>query len=140
VWISRPVVSRIAPKRKSIIRTTSGEFNTVIVATWQKCIYCLKNELPSQQFNTWIRPLRFINRNQSLYLLAPNKFIQEWVKDHFLDRIKAIIDENTDGHAPDIILDIASADRLPADISLDQALSTADLTNALEPDEQAAGS
>ena len=134
------MVSRIAPKRKSIIRTTSGEFNTVIVATWQKCIYCLKNELPSQQFNTWIRPLRFINRNQSLYLLAPNKFIQEWVKDHFLDRIKAIIDENTDGHAPDIILDIASADRLPADISLDQALSTADLTNALEPDEQVARS
>lgn len=106
----------------------------MIVATWQKCIYCLKNELPSQQFNTWIRPLRFINGNNTLYLLAPNRFILEWVKDHFLARIEAIIQESSDSAPPKIILEIASADRLPADISLDQALSTSDLTNALAPE------
>ena len=106
----------------------------MIVATWQKCIYCLKQELPSQQFNTWIRPLRFINGNNTLYLLAPNKFILEWVKDHFLGRIEEIITENSLGHTPIIILEIAAAERLPADISLDQALSTADLTNVLEPE------
>jgi chromosomal replication initiator protein len=106
----------------------------VIVATWQKCIYCLKQELPSQQFNTWIRPLRFINGNNTLYLLAPNKFILEWVKDHFLGRIEEIIRENSQGQTPTIILEIAAAEKLPADISLDQALSTADLTNVLEPE------
>ena len=107
----------------------------MIVATWQKCIYCLKNELPSQQFNTWIRPLRFINGSNTLYLLAPNRFILEWVKDHFLERIGDIVRENSEGPTPRIILEIASQDRLPADISLDQALSTADLTNALEPEQ-----
>ncbi|MDG2176614.1 MAG: chromosomal replication initiator protein DnaA [Gammaproteobacteria bacterium] len=106
----------------------------MIVATWQKCIYCLKQELPSQQFNTWIRPLRFINGNNTLYLLAPNKFILEWVKDHFLGRIEEIITENSQGETPIIILEIAAAEKLPADISLDQALSTADLTNVLEPE------
>ena len=80
----------------------------MIVATWQKCIYCLKNELPSQQFNTWIRPLRFINGNNTLYLLAPNKFILEWVKDHFLERIKEIITDSKNSvqglaHPNDII-------------------------------------
>ena len=106
----------------------------MIVATWQKCIYCLKNELPSQQFNTWIRPLRFINGNNTLYLLAPNKFILEWVKDNFLPRIEEIIEENSHGRCPEVVLEIANAEKLPADISLDQALSTTDLTNALEPD------
>ena len=106
----------------------------MIVATWQKCIYCLKNELPSQQFNTWIRPLRFINGNNTLYLLAPNKFILEWVKDHFLERIKEIIHENNENTQPTVILEIASPEKLPADISLDQAFSTSDLTNSLEPE------
>lgn len=106
----------------------------MIVATWQKCIYCLKNELPSQQFNTWIRPLRFINGNNTLYLLAPNKFILEWVKDNFLERIEAIIGQDDMGEAPRVVLEIASAERLPADISLDQALSTSDLNSSPEPD------
>ena len=61
----------------------------MIVATWQKCIYCLKNELPAQQFNTWIRPLKIIAvkaehdaegltpSTDCLYLLSPNKFVLE---------------------------------------------------------------
>lgn len=123
----------------------------MIVASWQKCIYCLKNELPSQQFNTWIRPLRFIDGDDTLYLLAPNKFILEWVKEHFLDRIKEIIQKDFQqsrnvGHARDgergqneqvhVILEIASAEKLPDNISLDQALSTADLNNSLDNDQQ----
>ena len=108
----------------------------MIVATWQKCIYCLKNELPSQQFNTWIRPLRFINGSNTLYLLAPNKFILEWVRDNFLDRIQEITLENCDQEAPRVVLEIAAQDKLPAELSLDQAMSTADLTNALEPENQ----
>ena len=120
----------------------------MIVASWQKCIYCLKNELPSQQFNTWIRPLRFIDGDDTLYLLAPNKFILEWVKEHFLDRIKEIIqkdlqqsnhnDKNNNEQAAqvDVILEIASAEKLPNNISLDQALSTADLNNSLDSEHQ----
>ncbi len=122
----------------------------MIVASWQKCIYCLKNELPSQQFNTWIRPLRFIDGDDTLYLLAPNKFILEWVKEHFLDRINEIIQKDFQqsrnvGHARDgetgqneqvhVVLEIASAEKLPDNISLDQALSTADLNNSLDNDQ-----
>ena len=135
VWITWGPDGRIGPIISTPIIKKLGDVITVIVATWQKCIYCLKNELPSQQFNTWIRPLRFINGSNTLYLLAPNRFILEWVKDHFLERIEAIISDNSNGATPRIILEIASAEKLPADISLDQAMSTSDLTNALEPEQ-----
>ena len=135
VWITWGPDGRIDPIISTPIIKKLGDVKTVIVATWQKCIYCLKKELPSQQFNTWIRPLRFINGSNTLYLLAPNRFILEWVKDHFLERIEAIISDNSNGATPCIILEIASAEKLPADISLDQAMSTSDLTNALEPEQ-----
>jgi len=64
---------------------------------WQTCVNCLKSELPSQQFNTWIRPLQAESTSDQLRLYAPNRFILDWVRDKFLGRIKEIIKE----HAPD---------------------------------------
>ena len=108
----------------------------MIVATWQKCIYCLKNELPSQQFNTWIRPLRVAvekgveqgSKNDTLYLLAPNKFILEWVKDNFFPRIQELISE-ADLETPlNVCLDIVGSKALLEKVVLDQSLSTSDLS------------
>jgi len=46
-------------------------------------------ELPEQQFNTWIRPLRpELSDPSSLTLIAPNRFILDWVNDKFRDRIE----------------------------------------------------
>ena len=51
---------------------------------WRTCLSQLEKELPAQQFNTWIRPLR-VGANQlpegELQLLAPNRFVLQWVKD-----------------------------------------------------------
>jgi chromosomal replication initiator protein len=135
VWITPGPAGRIIFEIPPNNNKKSGDKTAVIVATWQKCIYCLKNELPSQQFNTWIRPLRFINGSNTLYLLAPNRFILEWVKDHFLERIEEIIREGASNASPRVILEIANPEKLPSDISMDQAMSTADLTNALEPEQ-----
>ena len=60
---------------------------------WQKCIECLQAELPSQQFNTWIRPLRAKAETEVLRIFAPNRFIKDWVKGKFLHRIREILDE-----------------------------------------------
>ncbi|MFT7558393.1 MAG: chromosomal replication initiator protein [Flavobacteriales bacterium] len=52
----------------------------------------LRNELPEQQFNTWIRPLkRDAEENTKLCLLAPNRFILDWVNDKYRDRIESLI-------------------------------------------------
>lgn len=78
----------------------------MVVAIWQKCIDCLKAELPSQQFNTWIRPLHVELKSDVLRVFAPNRFIQDWVKGKFLDRIHEIIDEVSDD-ALEIRLEVA---------------------------------
>lgn len=61
---------------------------------WEKCLGYLQEELPAQQFNTWIRPLRLDTSQptgstspNSVCLLAPNRFVKDWVSDKFLDRI-----------------------------------------------------
>ena len=63
---------------------------------WSQCQRQLRNELPEQQYNTWIRPL--VVRTDSglggvVELLAPNRFIEEWVKSKFLARIQDLFGE-----------------------------------------------
>ena len=61
---------------------------------WQKCLLSLQQELSSQQFNTWIRPLTMDDSTESPHefcLLAPNRFILDWVNDKFLQRIKELV-------------------------------------------------
>ena len=64
---------------------------------WEACLAHLENELPAQQFNTWIRPLRFSldspsqGQGKSFTLLAPNRFVVDWVNDKFLSRITELL-------------------------------------------------
>ncbi len=61
---------------------------------WPDCLNKFKDELPSQQFNTWIKPLKFDYSNGTPRLIAPNRFILQWVKEKFL----AQIEEMTEAH------------------------------------------
>jgi len=82
----------------------------VVVTYWQKCIDCLKVEIPSQQFNTWIRPLHAELDGDTLRLFAPNRFIQDWVKGKFLGRISEIVKELA-GDDLQVMVEVASLDR-----------------------------
>jgi chromosomal replication initiator protein len=63
---------------------------------WQSCLARLEKELPAQQFNTWIRPLAADREDPgALRLVAPNRFVLQWVKDRFLTRIEALASEQT---------------------------------------------
>lgn len=60
---------------------------------WATCLSRFEKELPAQQFNTWIRPLRLdasLAPSGELRLLAPNRFVLQWVKERFLPRIEAL--------------------------------------------------
>lgn len=82
----------------------------MVVTYWQKCIDCLKVEIPSQQFNTWIRPLHAEMDGETLRLFAPNRFIQDWVKGKFLGRISQIVKELADDDLR-VIVEVASLHR-----------------------------
>ncbi|NHC06722.1 chromosomal replication initiator protein DnaA [Azonexus fungiphilus] len=59
---------------------------------WESCLQRFEQELPAQQFNTWIKPLRLEGENTALEdglrLIAPNGFILKWVRDRYLGRIE----------------------------------------------------
>lgn len=61
---------------------------------WDRCLLRLQGELPAQQFNTWIRPLKADQDGGSLRLFAPNRFVLDWVNDKFLHRIREIVAES----------------------------------------------
>jgi chromosomal replication initiator protein len=58
---------------------------------WQQCLARLQDELPSQQFNTWIRPLKVNVEDRVIQLLAPNRFVQDWVRDKYFSRIRELV-------------------------------------------------
>lgn len=76
---------------------------------WQSCVSCLKDELPSQQFNTWIRPLHAEASANELRLYAPNRFVLDWVKEKFLKRIMELLSEHSPGGDVDLVFEIGSA-------------------------------
>ncbi len=53
---------------------------------WSYCLNRFEQELSSQQFNTWIKPLRF--DASGMLVLAPNRFVLQWVKDRFLSTLQ----------------------------------------------------
>jgi len=60
---------------------------------WQHCLNHLETELSSQQFNTWIRPLQVMEDSAQLRLLAPNRFVLDWVNTRLLERIETLLGE-----------------------------------------------
>lgn len=57
---------------------------------WERCIQALRSEIDEQPFNTWIRPLQVIEKKDQLTLLAPNRFVVDWISEHYLKRIRQL--------------------------------------------------
>jgi chromosomal replication initiator protein len=62
---------------------------------WDACLRRLEQELPAQQFNTWIRPLapEAGAASDTLVLSAPNRFVLELVRERFAARIERLAAE-----------------------------------------------
>ena len=92
---------------------------------WNSCLSQFQQELSSQQFNTWIRPLQLEGEetpSDGLRLVAPNGFILKWVKERYLGRIEEL--GRVFFSIPvDITLVIAKRDSSPATIKPDSSRS-----------------
>src|SRR5262245_62098669 len=61
---------------------------------WDACLRRLEQELPAQQFNTWIRPLVLeTGASDTLILTAPNRFVLDLVRERFSARIERLAAE-----------------------------------------------
>jgi chromosomal replication initiator protein len=68
----------------------------VQTSIWNQCIQALQADLTEQQINTWIRPLQPIEETDGLRLLAPNRFIVDWVNANCKQQIDKIVVGTTD--------------------------------------------
>jgi chromosomal replication initiator protein len=59
------------------------------LSLWSQCARTLEADLSEQQFNTWIRPLQPVEDGALVRLLAPNRFVVDWVKGHCLEQIRS---------------------------------------------------
>ena len=61
---------------------------------WRLCLACFEKELPPQQFRTWIKPLKCQVEGETVTLVAPNRFVQQWIRDKFAQRIEELAREH----------------------------------------------
>ena len=78
---------------------------------WNQCLRALQSELPEQQFNTWIRPLQAVDDGSVLRLLAPNRFVVDWLQQHHVQRILQLIEEN--GGGTELLIEVGSRSAPP---------------------------
>ena len=78
------------------------------VELWQQCVDLLRDELPAQQFNTWIRPLQAEADGDELRVYAPNRFVLDWVNEKYLSRLLELLAERSTGLVPVLSLLIGS--------------------------------
>ena len=64
------------------------------LSLWQTCIEQLAQELPEQQFNTWIKPLaaQVADDLSKITLFVANRFKLDWVRAQYSARIAAILE------------------------------------------------
>jgi chromosomal replication initiator protein len=92
-----------------------AENSAVYSSLWMQCARALEAELSEQQFNTWIRPLQLVEDGPLLKLLAPNRFVVDWVKTHSLEQIRAWWRRHVEG-APEIQVEVGSRPAVRRDV------------------------
>lgn len=79
---------------------------------WNRCIRDLQAELPEQEFNTWIRPLQAVEEGSVLRLLAPNRFVVDWLQNHYLERIVKMVGDHSE--QVELVVEVGSRRAAPA--------------------------
>ncbi|MBN1238060.1 MAG: chromosomal replication initiator protein DnaA [Gammaproteobacteria bacterium] len=76
---------------------------------WKQCVVALESGLSDQQLNTWIRPLQPVEDGDAVKLLAPNRFVVDWVQAHCLEQIRNWWTEHAG--AANVVLEVGSRKR-----------------------------
>lgn len=79
---------------------------SILAVSWEKCLGVLKHEISSEQFNTWLKPLKSNFDGESLHLYAANKFVLSWVKDEYYVLIAQTLSQLYGADAPPLVLEL----------------------------------
>jgi len=78
------------------------------MSIWESCLERLEGELTPQQFNTWIRPLQAVEDENNLKLLAPNRFVLDWINEKYLDKINSLLEKVLNGNNCILSIEVGS--------------------------------
>jgi chromosomal replication initiator protein len=86
--------------------TSSGE------SLWQSCIDQLAQELPEQQFNTWIKPLvaNVADDFSKVIILVGNRFKLDWIRAQYANRIAGLLQQL---HGQSILVELVITPKEP---------------------------
>ncbi|MDN4502295.1 chromosomal replication initiator protein DnaA [Alteromonadaceae bacterium BrNp21-10] len=85
-----------------------GLWNRLIMSLWNQCLNRFQQDLPTQQFSMWIRPLRADHQGNTLTLFAPNRFVLDWVRDKYINQITELLKEFSGNNIPALRFDVGS--------------------------------
>ncbi|MBW8055663.1 MAG: chromosomal replication initiator protein DnaA, partial [Nitrospira sp.] len=89
---------------------------------WSNCLTRLEQELSAQQFNTWIRPLQAVKEEHTLRLLAPNRFVMDWVKERFLTRIAELATQTDTSPQLNVSVEVGGEERTRVELKSAQPM------------------
>jgi chromosomal replication initiator protein len=83
---------------------------------WDRCLRQLEAEVPEQLFNVWVRPLQAVAAEGELRLLAPNRFVVDWVRQNLYERIAELVrNAQPSGTGPmQVLLEVGTRAPAPA--------------------------
>src|SRR6056297_1763794 len=64
---------------------------------WSQCLGFLKENVPTQTFETWFQPIKVLSvSDDEIFLQVPNQFFYDWIESHYKEILNKAI-ENTTG-------------------------------------------
>jgi chromosomal replication initiator protein len=109
---------------------------------WQACIDQLAQELPDQQFNTWIKPLQaqVSDDFSKVTVFVANRFKLDWIRAQYSGRIAAMLEKL---YGQPVQLELALALREPAvrtyPVAANSEIGPAPESAEVEPDTSSGG-
>jgi chromosomal replication initiator protein len=118
----------------------SPRMTSASLSLWKQCKDSLERAVPTQPFNTWIRPVELLDfvtgsESPSVTLGVPDDFHRTWVSRHYSDLLRETI-ADIDGRSPEIHFRVMGPDRVPENPparSFDSELNPAAAPPARQP-------
>lgn len=88
---------------------------------WSACLNRFEQELPAQQFNTWIKGLHLEHDgsdNGKFKLVAPNRFVMQWVRERYLNQIETLGKEYFSMPVSIVLSVVESVREMPAPVEV----------------------
>jgi chromosomal replication initiator protein len=108
---------------------------------WQICVDQLAQELPEQQFNTWIKPLsaQITDDLTKVTIFVANRFKMDWIRAQYSGRISNLL-ENLSGQAMRVELALAPREAPARTQTLQRSVEAAPIEETVEiGEDRAAG-